>query len=205
MQPGTAAYGDGLTKYFRVDMSSHLVTSTLRKSKLAVTRVRRDTPGHGMTSPLPAEPAFSVLLHLRDCPNREVFMRGRSVFRGAYGARTTSIVDLEHEPTANLESPFGAVHFYVSRSALKEIADDQGAQRIDTLACERGVFNPTVWHLGEALLPALAQPRNRSHVCRSPAHGDAHLFRLRLRRHAYRVIAGEEAWRLGRSAAPPSS
>jgi AraC-like DNA-binding protein len=67
-------------------------------------------------------------------------------------------VDLEQEPTANLQSPFDAMHFYVSRAALNEIADDQGARRIDTLTCERGVFDPTVWHLGESLLPALERP-----------------------------------------------
>lgn len=158
MQPASGAYGDGLAKYFRADASSHLVTRALRKSNLAVTRIRRDTPGHGLTSPLPAEPAFSVLLQLRDSPKRELFLGGRSVYRGGYGARTTSIVDLEEEPTANLESPFDAMHFYVSRAALNEIADDHGAPRIGTLTCERGVFNPTVWHLGEALLPALERP-----------------------------------------------
>jgi AraC-like DNA-binding protein len=158
MQTTPGAYGDGLAKYFRADASSHLVTHALRKSKLAVTRIRRDASGHGLTSPLPAEAAFSVLLQLRDSPKRELFIRGRSVYRGGYGARTTSIVDLEEEPTANLESPFDVVHFYVSRAALNEIADNQGAPRIGTLTCERGVFNPTVWHLGEALLPALERP-----------------------------------------------
>ncbi len=158
MKPAKGAYGDGLAKYFRADASSHLVTSALRKSKLAVTRVRRDTPGHGMTSRLPSEPAFSVLLQLRDSPKRELFIGGRSVYRGGYGARTTSIVDLEQEPTANLESPFDVIHFYVSRAALNEISDEQGAPRIGTLTCERGVFNPTVWHLGQALLPALEHP-----------------------------------------------
>ncbi len=158
MQLAAGAYGDGLARYFRADASSYLITSTLRKSKLAVTRIRRDTPGHGLTSPLPAEAAFSVLLQLRDSPRRELFIGGRSVYRGGYGAKTTSIVDLEQEPTANLESPFDAMHFYVSRAALNEIADDQGAPQIDALSCERGAFDPTVWHLGQALLPALARP-----------------------------------------------
>src|SRR5882672_11124231 len=158
MQLASGAYGDGLVKYFRADASSHLITSALRKSKLAVTRIRRDTPGHGLTSPLPAEAAFSVLLQLKDSPKRELFIGGRSVYRGGYGARTTSIVDLEQEPTANLESPFDAMHFYVSRAALQEIADDQGAPRVGTLTCERGVFDPTVWHLGEVLLPLLERP-----------------------------------------------
>lgn len=158
MQPATGAYGDGLAKHFRVDASSQLITNTLRKSRLAVTRVRRDTPGHGLTSPLPVEAAFSVLLQLRDSPKRELFMHGRSVHRGGYGARTTSIVDLGDEPTANLQSPFDVLHFYVSRTTLDEIADDRGAPRIQTLTCERGVFDETTWHLGEALLPALDRP-----------------------------------------------
>ncbi len=46
----------------------------------------------------------------------------------------------------------------MSRAALNDIADEQGAPRIGTLTCERGVFNETVWHLGEALLPALERP-----------------------------------------------
>jgi AraC-like DNA-binding protein len=158
MQLAAGAYGDSLARYFRADASSHLITRALRKSKLAVTRIRRDTPGHGLTSPVPPEPAFSVLLQLRDSPIRELFIGGRSVYRGGYRARTTSIVDLEEEPTANLESPFDVLHFYVSRAALEEITDDHGAPRIDALTCERGVFDPTVWHLGEALLPALERP-----------------------------------------------
>jgi AraC family transcriptional regulator len=158
MQPTPGAFGDGLSSYFRLDASSHLVTSALRKSRLALTRVRRDTPGHGLTSTVPAESAFSVLLQLRDSPRRELFIGGRSVHRGGYGARTTSIVDLEQEPTARLESPFDVLHFYVSRTALDEIADEQGASRVDTLTCERGVFDETTWHLGQALLPALERP-----------------------------------------------
>jgi AraC family transcriptional regulator len=180
MQPATGAYGDGLARYFRADASSHITTSALRKSSLAVTRIRRDTPGHGLTSPLPAEAAFSVLLQLRDSPKRELFIGGRSVFRGGYGARTTSIVDLEQEPTANLESPFDVMHFYVSRAALNEIADDQGAPRIDTLTCERGVFNPTVWHLGEAMLPALERPEET---------GAMYADHLLLATHTYFAVA----------------
>lgn len=158
MEPAIGAYGDGLARYFRADASAKVVSRSLRKAKLAVTRIRRDTSGHGLTSPLPSEAAFSVLLQLRDSPKRELFIGGHSVHRGGYGARTTSIVDLQEEPTAYLESPFDVMHFYVSRAAINEIADDQGVPRISGLSCERGVFDPTVWHLGEALTPALERP-----------------------------------------------
>jgi AraC family transcriptional regulator len=180
MQAATGAYGDGLAKYFRADASSHLMTRALRKSRLAVTRIRRDMPGHGLTSPLPPEPAFSVLLQLRDSPLRELFMGGRSVYRGGYAGRTTSIVDLEQQPTANLESPFDALHFYVSRAALNEIADEQGASRIDSLNCERGVFDPTVWHLGSALVPALERPEEI---------GSMYADHLLLATHTYFAVA----------------
>ncbi len=50
------------------------------------------------------------------------------------------------------------LHFYVSRAALDEIADDHGARRIERLSCERGVLDETVWHMGMALLPALRNP-----------------------------------------------
>jgi AraC-like DNA-binding protein len=180
MELVTGAYGGGLSRAFRVDASSHLTTTSLRKSRLAVTRVRRDTPGHGMTSALPQEPAFSVLLQLKDCPKRELFIDGRSVFRGGYFARTTSIVDLEERPTANLESPFDAMHFYVSRVALNEIADEHGARRVDTLSWERGAFNPVVWHLGEALLPALERPNEI---------GSMYADHLLLATHTYFAIA----------------
>lgn len=158
MEPETGAYGNGLVKAFRADASSHLISTSLRKSRLAVTRVRRDTPGHGMTTALPPERAFSVLLQLRDCPKRELLIGGRTVYRGGYAARSTSIVDLEEQPTAFLESPFDALHFYVSRRSLDEIADEHGARCIATLEWERGAFDPVVWHLGQALLPALERP-----------------------------------------------
>jgi AraC-like DNA-binding protein len=158
VEPATGAYGDGLVRHFRADESSHLVTRSLRKAKLAVTRIRRDAPGHGLTSAIPAQPAFSVLLQFRDSPKRELFIGGRCVHRGGYGARTTSIVDLETDPTAYLDSPFDAVHFYVSRASLDEIADDIGAPRVGGLDCERGTFDPSVWHFAAALAPALEHP-----------------------------------------------
>lgn len=158
MQHVSKADSDVIAKYFRPDFSAYLAATGLRKSRLSVTRVRCDKSGHGLTNALPPEPAFSVLLQLRDAPKRELFLGGRSVYRGGYAARTTSIVDLAEEPTANLESPFDVMHFYVSREALNEIADEQGVRRVATLSCGRGIFDPTVWHLGQALLPAMERP-----------------------------------------------
>jgi AraC-like DNA-binding protein len=155
---GTQGYGENLARRFRAE-ASYVATSDPRRSPLAVTRLRCDTPAHGLTGAAAPEKAFTVLLQLRAQPRRELFLGGRSVHREGYGARTTSIVDLEEEPRAYLASPFDALHFYVSRAALDEIAYERGSRRIDTLTCERGMLDETVWHLGMSLLPALARPR----------------------------------------------
>jgi AraC family transcriptional regulator len=176
----TSPYGTGMELTLRADAISYLVTSALRKSKLAVTRTRRDTSGHGLTAPVPVQPAFSVLLQLRDSPKRELFMGGRSVHREGYGARTMSIVDYEEEPTANLQSPFDILHFYVSRAALNEITDEHGVPRISTLTCKRGIFDETVWHLGQALLPALERPQEI---------GSMYADHLLLATHTYFAVA----------------
>jgi len=156
-------YGETLAGRFRAE-SSYLVTKALRPVTLAVTRVRRDTPGHGLTDRIPIAAAFSVSLQLRDQEKRELFLAGKSVSTQSYGARTTAIVDYEAEPQAYLPGPFDTLHFYVSRAALDQIAYDHGACRIDTLTCERGVLDETVWHMGMALLPALGRPAEVSQL-----------------------------------------
>jgi len=150
-------YGETLAARFRAE-SSYLVTKVLPGATLAVTRVRRDAPGHGLTDRMPIADAFSVSLQLREQEKRELFLAGKSVATRGYGARTTAIVDHKTEPQAYLPMPFDTLHFYVSRAALDQIAHDHGARRIDTLTCERGMLDETVWHMGMALLPALERP-----------------------------------------------
>ena len=84
-------YGKDLISRFRPEQVSQLVTTGLKKSNLVVSRLRCDTPGHGFAEPHAIEPAFSVILQLREQPARELFLGERCVHRGSYPARTTSI------------------------------------------------------------------------------------------------------------------
>ena len=151
-------YGRGFVRQFRADAVSQVVTPGVRKSRLLVSRLRRDTPGHGFAAPNKPDAVFSVLLQLRAQTERELFLDERCVHRGSYPARSISIVDHLERPRANLLSPFDNLIFIVPRAALHEIADDQGVPRIDELHCARNTFDETIWHLGQALLPALERP-----------------------------------------------
>jgi AraC family transcriptional regulator len=152
------AYGSRIGRHFRVDHAPALVSMTLRKPRIAITRLRCDGPHLGMTTPIPQEKAFSILFQLRDLDLHELWLGGRSVHVGAYPNGTVSVVDLEQEPTAYMGSPFDCLHFYVPRAALNELAEDHGARRIDTLSWPRATLDPIVAGLSAGVLPALEHP-----------------------------------------------
>jgi AraC-like DNA-binding protein len=159
-----AAFRHSFVSHFKADEITQLVTAGPRKTRLLVSRVRRDTPGHGPAAlPPPVDhglgTTFAVLLQLREQTHRELYMDGKCVHRGSYAARSTSIVNHAEKPEANLLSPFDNLIFVVSQKTLDEIAYERGSPKVSQLRCKLGgVFDETVWHLGNALLPALERP-----------------------------------------------
>ncbi|MDR3376845.1 MAG: AraC family transcriptional regulator [Ancalomicrobiaceae bacterium] len=144
---------------YKADSISQLLTAGPKSSRLLVSRLRRETPGHGLVTPSKVDAIYSVLLQLHEQTDRELFIDDKCVHRGSYAARTTSIVNHLERPLANLRSPFDHLNFIIPQTALDEIADDRGVPRINQLYCKPGgVLDETVWHLGNALLPALERP-----------------------------------------------
>ena len=156
-------YSRNFVAQFKADSVSQLSTRGPKTSCLLVSRLRRDTAGHGLVSPPQCDAVFSVLLQLREQKQRELFLDGRCIHRGAYLARTTSVVNHLELPCANLISPFDNLMFTIPQTALNEIADESGVARIDHLYCQPGgVLDETIWHLGNSLLPALERPHEVS-------------------------------------------
>ncbi len=154
------AYCHSHIRQYQADSVAQLVTPGPKNSRLLVSRLSRDTPDHGLATPHQADAVYSVLLQLREQTDRELFLDEKCVHRGSYAARTTSIVNHLEKPCANLRSAFDNLIFIVPQSVLNEIADDRGVARVSQLRCKLGgVLDETVWHLGNALLPALARPR----------------------------------------------
>ncbi|MNY08621.1 Transcriptional activator NphR [compost metagenome] len=59
---------------------------------------------------------------------------------------------------AELNTPFDFLYFRISPDSLDQLSDDMGVARIRTLSCAPGQSDPVLAHLGNALLPALADP-----------------------------------------------
>ena len=138
---------------------SQIVASGLGDLKLLVSRVRRDTSGHGFATPTRPDSVFSVLVQLREQERRELYLNDKLVHQGSFPERTVSVVDHWQRPKANLLSAFDTIIFTVPQSALNEVAGEQGGRPIDTLVCENeGRLDETIWNLAQSLLPALEHP-----------------------------------------------
>jgi AraC family transcriptional regulator len=159
------AYSQKFVSIFRADATSQLLAVGPKSSRLLVSRIRRDSPGHGLVNQLQPDAFFSVLLQLREQPDRELFMDDKCVHRGAYAARTTSIVNHLERPRANLLGPFDNLIFIIPKTAIDAIADDRGVARVNQLYIKPGgVLDETVWHLGSSLLSALERPHEVSSI-----------------------------------------
>jgi AraC family transcriptional regulator len=73
-----------------------------------------------------------------------------------------AITHLGHEWQCQHRSPFDNVRFIISRRVLDEFADDSGRRPVGGLVSKPGQIDPLVWHLANAVMPALEQSMNVS-------------------------------------------
>ncbi len=156
-------YGKKIDKHFRLRSSPAITAETPRKVKLAVTRVASGAPLPERTTQGPSQRAFLINVHLQRSESN-LWLAGRPVQaspRREVGG--IGISDLEQLPTVKINTPFDFMSFYVPRTALDELTDEQGSRPVDALLCPPGVTDPTAYHLAQAVLPALEQP---AHACK---------------------------------------
>ncbi len=158
------AYGPQIARYFHIERAPMLRTTSFRDDQLAVTRLESASREPGMSETIPPEDSFLCELQLADLAHHELWSRGRRVSSRSYDKGSIRIVDLRDELCAYVGSPLDALSFYLPRSAIDEFSDDIGAARIARLACEPGVHDPLLAHLGAALLPVLEQPQLASRL-----------------------------------------
>ncbi len=158
------AFGRRVAEYLRPDREHPVAVQTLRKGRLAVTRLRCDTGLTHISTPIPFERAFIVILQLRPLPRHGLWFNDRPVAIGDYPERAVSILDLEQSPSAHLPNPFDCLQFHVSRAVLDDIAEDHGALRIGGLRWPHGAVDATTHHLGLTILPALEHPEQANQL-----------------------------------------
>jgi AraC-like DNA-binding protein len=160
------AYGERLGERFGVHEVPALVTSTLNKTKIAVTLIESESSAEVMSEPLPPEDAYLVHLNLKPCPDHELWVDGRALGKRTFGRGETVIHDLKRNPVALIHTPMGSLMFYLARKVLDELCDDAGAPRIGELDWTAGVAvdDPIVRGLGQTLTLALRRPQEAAPI-----------------------------------------
>ncbi len=158
-------YGHRLGKHFGLGNPPAFVTRSLKTAEIAVTQLKCDTSGHGMTQPLPREEAYVVELQISRS-DREFWVDGRALGKRTLADGVATFADLRRNPACYMLSPFHSLAFYLPRKAFDELADNSGARHIEDLAYEpgAGVDDPILRNLGLSLLGAFERPEQVSRI-----------------------------------------
>ena len=154
------AYGDHIARRHGVGHAPVITARSLRKTIIAATEIRSDTPILGPTEPIPQEDAFLVALLLRDYAAQKAWEDGRLAPIRSMRRGQVLLGDLKRNPVFLMERPFHSIHFYVPRAALSAAAEDTEAREIGDLNYKPGepFDDPTIERLGASLRLAFEHP-----------------------------------------------
>lgn len=150
--------GERLARHFGIRMTSTLSVRGFSRDPLVMTRLKGETDAGAPTPATNPEPAFSIMLQLRDLPHHELWVAGRLTHSGAVPVGAVSVVNLEDQPVSLLSGTFDALQFYVPHTLFEDLAGEDGFTRPTSLAWPRARPDPVAAALGALLLPAIETP-----------------------------------------------
>lgn len=143
------AYGDTMGDYFDGGRAQLVVRSAALPSHVAVTHMRCDGEGTGMTEAIPAEAALLLAVQLRPLLRHDLWLDGRAVAVAPYVPGALTMMDLRNRPVANLASSYECVQMYFPRAALDAVSDAEGVTRFGDIPTLNGAEDPVLAHLAE--------------------------------------------------------
>lgn len=160
-------HGERLGRCFRLENPATLLARTPCGNELAVTELRCDTSGFGLSETMAPHDAYLVTLSLTAVCHHESWRQGRMANAGPLSPGDICFHDLRRDPAVRFEDPFHLLAFYMPRDALSEIREVGEALR-------GRVGDPVVHGLGQSLLPCLS-----SRAAFNPSYVDHVLLALR--------------------------
>jgi AraC family transcriptional regulator len=154
------AFGERLGRSFHISAPPTLQSQTRRGSRLAVTELRIDQAGYGMTSPMGSDDAYLICLNLKRQTTHELWCGGRSVCSTAYEAGTTYLLDLRRDPIIYIGDPLHSLYFYIPRQAIDEASEKIDSPNATDIVLQPGecIEDSIITSIGQTLLPILHKP-----------------------------------------------
>lgn len=154
------AFGERLGRSFQISSPPTLKSQTKRGIRLAVTELRIDRAGYGMTSPMGSDDAYLVCLNFKQQTAHELWCDGRSVCSTAYEAGTTYLLDLHRDPFTYIGGPLHSLYFYIPRQAIHEVSEELEDLSASDIVLQPGecINDSIITSIGQTLLPILRSP-----------------------------------------------
>jgi len=151
---------DGVADAFRLPDAARLSVRALEKASLAVTEIRLNSDGFGLTDPIPYSDTAMLAVQLRAIPFHEAMSDGVAKPINGVVAGDTIFYDMRHDPRANVPTKSHSLHFLLSREVLDGVAEAVECHRIEGLVPAPGtvVHDQRLVRLARSILPALKQP-----------------------------------------------
>ena len=138
--------------------------TTLRASEITVTRLRYDRDDLPPTPPSEQHDAFSVIMQLKDFRMHRLWKGGVLLHEGGYTQGTLAITDMREQWRCQHLSPFDNIRFHIPFSFLRSSLAELGQPMFSGFECRAGARDEVILGLSQALLPALANPRQASQL-----------------------------------------
>jgi AraC family transcriptional regulator len=154
---GPHAYGDYLADRFYLEKPKSHVTRSRQRGVLAVTQLKQYCATPDPSQSIAYDEAYLIGLMVSDVPNHQLWQEGRAVKTESFKAGATILLDLRRNPTNLTSTATNSLHFYLPRTVLLELAEQQNLRFTGELnyTFASGYDDPVVRHLGLGLLPAL--------------------------------------------------
>lgn len=159
-------FGQAFARRFGADDATTIVARALRMTEIPVTYLHHRSPTGQLSEPQPVEDSYLLSICMRDFTDYQLWEGGRPVRTQPVFATQITLHDLRAEPYILVNNEMISLHFHLSRATFNALADQAGVPRISDLAYPhgRGVHDPTINHLGMALMPAIAQPEQANQL-----------------------------------------
>ena len=143
------AYGETMGEYFAEPPVALQVRSAALDQNIAVTHMRYDGPGTGLTDPVPAQPALLLAVQLKPLLKHNLWVDGKDMLVQPYPAGALTMLDLEASPMANLASSYECVQLYFARSALDQISEAEDVAEFGEIPTINGGEDHILAHMGQ--------------------------------------------------------
>ena len=149
-----------IDKWLRLRDARTLSVRGVSRASLAVTEVRFDSPGYGLSDPVDPQDAYAFGVQLRAYPFHELWCDGKAFPVREVMAGDTLIADLRIVEAVQTTVPFHSLQFILPRLFLRELAEDLEAPQVGDLyvAGRAPVRDAVLAAFATKVRPAVAAP-----------------------------------------------